>query len=452
MSVFTVSRRTVLKGGAAALGAMALSPLAALAQTARFPIAEAARNPLNLAEGTAIEGIFFEGGYGIDYINHAADVMKELHAGTQISVTGIQGVADRLRPRFIAGNPPDVIDNAGAGSMDTSALRTEGQMADLAPLMAAPALDTPDKTFAETLFAGSQTGGVYEGKQVSLTAPYTVHGIWYDQALMRENGWEYPRTWSAMLDFCETLKSAGHTPWAYGGRNAAHYLVRGIVYPLIYKLAGRQAVDDIMTAKEGAWLKPEVLEAARMVAELGKGGFIMDGSEALSHTEAQAEWLLGGAVFYPCGSWIENEMRDVIPQGYEMTMSPIPGPTEETFNSVLAVGSETFFVPSAAKNITGGMEFLRCLFSRSTAAFYAETAGVIMPVQGVEVETLSSAVKSAMAAVTEAGEDVFPLDLPYQAVWQAWGALSPELLQGRLSPEDYVAGIEEASASARQAA
>jgi hypothetical protein len=110
MSVFTMSRRTILKGGAAALGTMALSPLAAWAQTARFPIADAARNPLNLADGTAIEGIFFEGGYGIDYINHAADVMKELHAGTQISVTGIQGVADRLRPRFIAGNPPDVVD------------------------------------------------------------------------------------------------------------------------------------------------------------------------------------------------------------------------------------------------------------------------------------------------------------------------------------------------------
>jgi N-acetylglucosamine transport system substrate-binding protein len=451
MRVFKMSRRAVLQGMAAA-SAAAMVPLPALAQAERFPIADAARNPLGLADGTEIEGIFFQGGYGIDYINNAAELLKQLHPDTAVSVTGIQGVADRLRPRFISGNPPDVVDNAGAGSMDTAALRTENQMADLAALMAAPALDTPGKTFAESLFAGSQSGGIYNGKQVSLTAPYTVHGIWYDQALFDRNGWSYPRTWAGMLDFCETLKSAGYTPWAYGGRNAAHYLVRGIIYPLIYKLAGRSAVDDIMAAKEGAWTTPQVIEAVRMAAELGKRGFIMEGSEALTHTEAQAEWLLGNAVFYPCGSWVENEMRDVIPQGYELTMSPIPGATEDSFNSVLAVGSETFFVPSAAKNITGGMEFLRCLFSRSTAAFYAETAGVIMPVLGVETGSLSSAVKSAMAAATAAGDDVFPLDLSYGTVWDAWKSLSPELMQGRITPEDFAAGVETVSNAARLSA
>ncbi|MEZ4622746.1 MAG: hypothetical protein R2867_45610 [Caldilineaceae bacterium] len=33
-----------------------------------------------------------------------------------MSVSGIQRVGDQLRPRFIGGNPPDVIDNSGAGN------------------------------------------------------------------------------------------------------------------------------------------------------------------------------------------------------------------------------------------------------------------------------------------------------------------------------------------------
>ena len=60
-----------------------------------------------------------------------------------MSVEGIQRVGERLRPRIIAGNPPDVIDNSGAGNLDTGALVGEGEIMDLGPMMSAPALDTP---------------------------------------------------------------------------------------------------------------------------------------------------------------------------------------------------------------------------------------------------------------------------------------------------------------------
>ena len=39
-----------------------------------------------------------------------------------MSVEGIQKVGERLRPRIIAGDAPDVIDNSGAGALDTGAL------------------------------------------------------------------------------------------------------------------------------------------------------------------------------------------------------------------------------------------------------------------------------------------------------------------------------------------
>lgn len=448
MSEFHYTRRHALGLMTAATATTALSPRLASAQAnLAFPIAPGAENPLGF-EPSKIEGIFFNGGYGMDYINFAADLMRQLHPGTEMSVEGIQGVGDRLRPRFIAGNPPDVIDNSGAGAFDAASLRADGQLADLTALMEVPALDTPGASFAETLFPASQTNGVYEGRQVSLNAAYTVHGIWYNQALLRENGWRYPTTWDEMMGLCDTIRSSGTAPWAYGGRNAAHYLVRGIIYPLIYKLGGRSAVDDIMAAREGAWLKPEVLQAVSMVAELGTNGFFLEGSEALNHTEAQTEWLIGNAVFYPVGSWIENEMRAAIPDGFEMTMSPIPGPSAETFDSVLAGSSEMFFVPAQAQNVTGGLEYLRCLFSRNTAKFFAQNNGIIMPVSGVEAENISTAVQSAMAVVAEAGEDVFPLDLPFGTIWNGWKALSPELVQGRITPEDYVAQIEEISVAA----
>ena len=102
--------------------------------------------------------------------------------------------------------------------MDMGALMSEGQLLDLAPLMAAPALDTPGKTVAETLFPGSQDGGVMDGKQVALNIAYTVGGIWYSKTLFDQKGWVYPTTWDEMLALCEKIKAAGISPWTYQGK------------------------------------------------------------------------------------------------------------------------------------------------------------------------------------------------------------------------------------------
>src|SRR5690606_26611151 len=151
---------TAMLGAGAALAACTPAPPApageataaapAAAEGARelwFEVASDAMNPLGLEAGSSIEGIFFEGGYGRAYIDHAADILRALHPDVEMSVSGIQRVGEPLRPRFIGGNPPDVIDNSGAGNLDTAALVAEDQLADLAPLMEAAALDTPGATF-----------------------------------------------------------------------------------------------------------------------------------------------------------------------------------------------------------------------------------------------------------------------------------------------------------------
>ncbi len=51
----------------------------------------------------------------------------------------------------------------------------------------------------------------------------------------------------------------------------------------------------------------------------------MSGTEGLTHTESQAEWLQGKAVFIPSGTWLENEMRDLTPEDFNMVVKPVPG-------------------------------------------------------------------------------------------------------------------------------
>jgi len=404
-------------------------------------------DPLNIEKGITVDGVFFEGGYGSDYIKYAAQIFEALHLETKVSVLGIQRVADQLRPRFIAGNPPDVIDNSGAGSLDTVALVNEGQLADLAPLMEAPALDTPGKMFKETLFTGSQDTGVYDGKQYVLNIAYTVTGLWYSQSLFAEKGWEYPTTWDGMLAFCEKVKNEGEmSPWTYQGKYPG-YMLWGVWYPLIYKIGGMQPTINLDNLEPDCFQQPEVKQATELVYELAAKGYIMPGSEGLTHTEAQAEWLNGKAVFIPCGSWLENEMKTITPEGFDMVVKPIPAVEggKGAYEGVMAAAGELYFVPAKAQHPRAGMEFLRILLSKASARYFAEIVSSMMPViGGTEGAKLSPGMESAVQVAEAAGEEVFPF--PFyggvsQVATEADNRMG-ELLTLRIKPADFISALQ----------
>jgi N-acetylglucosamine transport system substrate-binding protein len=439
-------RNTALFGGGL-MASQFLPGLRAFAQLNDLPfeVAPEARDPLGVETGVTIEGVFFEGGYGRAYIDFAADIFRTLHPDTDMTVEGIQRVGEVLRPRFIAGNPPDVIDNSGAGNLDTAALVAEGQLLDLAPLMEAPALDTPGATFAETLFPGSQDNGVYDGRQLVLHIAYTVFGIWHSASLFAERGWEYPTTWDGMLDLCETISSEGISPWTYQGR-FPQYMVFGVLMPLIYKNGGIDAIIAIDNLEDGAWEAEPVVQAVEMMHQLAANNYILPGTEGLTHTEAQAEWLQGNAVFIPCGTWLENEMRALTPEGFDMVVNPVPAADEEDSNSIYASSGEIYFVPSQAAHPRGGMEFLRCLLSRESAKFFAENVGAIMPViGGTEGIELTTAMESALAAVDAAGDDVFSYNFTtwYSDLNEATRDATGELLTNRITPAQFAETIQQ---------
>ena len=444
-----LSRRDFLKSsGALAAGALAAQalPLAAAQGDLPFEVAPEAMNPLGLEAGANVEGIFFEGGFGRSYIDNAADIFRALHPDNAMSVEGIQQVSEILRPRFIAGNPPDVIDNSGAFHIPMDSLVADEQLADLAPLMAAPALDTPGKTFGETLFPNSQADGVFNGRQLYLNIAYTVSGIWHSQSLFEEKGWEYPMTWAGMLDLCETIKSDGIAPWTYQGK-FPQYMVFGCLMHLIHKTGGIQAIKDIDNLVDDAWKSDAVMQAVSMMHQLADLGYIMPGTEGLTHTESQAEWLQGNAAFIPCGTWLENEMRELTPEGFDMVIKPVPGPDESSYHSLVAWPGEPYIVPVNAANVVGGMEFMRCMLSKANAQFFAKEISAIMPVfGGSEGVELSSALQSALEAAEAANGGFNYLSRGwYSDLWTAAKNATGELLTNRISPQQFADTLQAAA-------
>ena len=338
------------------------------ATPARVPTGEAA-NPLGVTDGAPVEAIIFKGGFGDEYATNAEAIYQQVHPGSPMSHQGIQRVQEQLQPRFVAGTPPDVIDNSGAGNLDTAALAAAGQLADLRDLLDAPAFDTPGKRFKDTLIAGSQQTGVFGGTQFALEYAYTVRGVWYNQALFQQTGWQYPQTWDQMLALCEQIRSSGVSPWTYQGKYPVYMLF--MLDSLVYKHGGLESIKAIDNLEPNAWTGPSVKDAVEAVYQLAARDFIMPGTAALTHTEAQAEWLQGKAVFLPCGSWLENEEKGQIPQSFSMVMAPTPslGGDRVPFAGINAYAGEHLIVPAQAKNVQGGKSSCgSCSRSRTPAS------------------------------------------------------------------------------------
>jgi N-acetylglucosamine transport system substrate-binding protein len=421
------------------------APAAAPVADMPFPMDDAAKNPLGIGTDP-IDGVFFSGGFGHDYIIYAGKLVEGAHAGVKAGVKPIQKVSEELRPRLVEGNPPDVIDNSGAGEFKMPDLVNDDQLMDLAELMEAASWDTPGVKFKDTLFPGSQANKVFNGKQLGINIAYTVSAMWYSKPWVETNKITIPDTWEGFLGLCETIKKEGKmAPWTYQGKYP--YYMWGIVLnQLMYKAAGNPAIVSIDNLEPNAWKNPDILRAVQDVHQLWDKGYILEGTAGLTHTESQAEWLKGKAAFIPCGTWLENEMKEQTPKDFAMTANGIPGYKDgKGDNSAIAAGGgETFVVFAKAKNPKGGMEFIRAQLSRASAKWFAENVSSIMPVAGVTGLKASEGVKSAIAIVEKAGKNIIEFKLPdfYSSFSKEIEQRTGELLTGKMKPEEFIDALQ----------
>jgi N-acetylglucosamine transport system substrate-binding protein len=444
-----MSRRQMIQR-ATVLGISASALTVAFVQKAHEAVAQGADNPLGVDPAAPLDVVIFKGGYGDDYaINVNDNLYGQLYPDAEITYAGTQRLQEQYQARVVDGNPPDVMDNSGASNFNTTSLFNDGQLADLTDLMEAPAYGQDGVTFADSLIPGSQQDGVFEGKQVVLKYVFSTFGVWYNQAKFEEKGWEYPQTWDDMLALCQTIQDDGEmAPWTYQG--IYPYYIRAVFDQLVFKSGGWDAQLKLDNITEDAWTQPVVKQAMDAIRALYDNGYILEGTEGLSHTESQTFWLEGESAFIPCGAWLENEMKDVLADlpDFQMVVQPVPSLTAEDalpFEATQASAGEDFIVFANGKNVQGGKEYLRLLFSQEGARFFSEATKSLTAVQGAaEGLELGTAFQSVQDAIAAAGENVF---VPRWSGWYAdLAELSEttfsELMTGQKTSDEIIAELQ----------
>ena len=124
-------------------------------------------------------------------------LMEKNHAGSTVKVSPSTQIAQELQPRFVGGNPPDLIDNSGA---ERDRVQHDPRPARGPQRRPRRERTSRATTIRDTLFGGVEEPGTFDGKLAALNYVLTVYAVWYSASLFEENGWTPPKTWDEAIE------------------------------------------------------------------------------------------------------------------------------------------------------------------------------------------------------------------------------------------------------------
>ena len=401
-------------------------------------------NPFGMASGSSVDAVIFKGGYGIEYAEFAGKQVEAKQSGSTVKVTAQTNIAQTLQPRFVAGNPPDVIDNSGAGLIGINTIRE--QLADLNDVINAKNYE--GTVIADTLYPGVTKPGTFDGKFVQLNYVLTVYAIWYSASLFEQEGWSVPKTYDEMFELGGKAKAKGKFLLGWGKEAATYYQTMAIASAI------KQGGDDVRLALENlkpdGWSMQPVQDVFNGLKKIIDAGYVKPGGAGTQFTAAQAQWSNAqDFILYPSGGWIENEMKTQTKSGFKLTGAPEPvvdtASAKMPWEALHSTAGEGYIVPAQGKNVAGGKEFLRAMLSKDAATNFAKTTFSstivkgLVPADGFGSTALQSQVKLLDAAAANVFSwnfvDLYGTNTAQLVLWNTF-------LQGGSSVAELTKGLQ----------
>jgi len=371
-----LNRRTFLRGAFAAAVGIPLTVTLASCVTGGGSSGgsggtKSAKNPFGVAANSTTEAVIFNGGYGYDYVKFAADEMSKQTSGLKVKVSPSTQIAQQLQPRFVGGNPPDLIDNSGAGAIGfTTILDNLEELDDVFE-----ANNYEGTKIADTLYPNVKVPGTFDGKFKAMNYVLTIYALWYSASLFEENGWTPPKTWDEAKELGAKAKEKGKYLFVWGKEAATYYQTLAVDSAI--KEGGDEVKDGFEKLSKDCWSHPAVQSVLKALGEIVAAGYFVPGGAGTQFTAAQAKWSNDEqALLYPSGSWIENEMKKATKDGFKMTGIPeltVTSSPKLPYESLRSAAGEPFIVPKTSKNPAGGKELLRAMLSKDAATNFAKT-------------------------------------------------------------------------------
>jgi raffinose/stachyose/melibiose transport system substrate-binding protein len=370
----------------------------------------------------------------------AADSYMASHPNVKIKITVLENEAfkAKLTTNMQAGNPPDIFQSWGGGTLK--------EQADAGLVQ-----DVTDKTKSWIGDINSAGVGLYQvdGKQYGVPYNLGMVGVWYNKPLFEKAGIDAPpSTWSEFLADVQKLKSAGITPIAVGEKDKWP----GMFWwaNLSLRIAGKDAMTQ--AGQDGSFDAPGFVKAGEELKKLIDMKPFQKSHLAAPWPGATGEagtMAKEAAAMDLMGQWAPNEFaantKDKKGLGDDLGWFPFPqveggaGQEGEQFG-----GGDGFAIGKDAP--PEAVDFVKYLVSPEVASKGGES-GTILPVaKGTEGSVKDPNMKAVLDARGQASFVQLYLDQAYApAVGQAVNDAVQELFAGKASPQEVSKKIADAA-------
>ncbi|WP_256758868.1 ABC transporter substrate-binding protein [Cohnella sp. WQ 127256] len=386
------------------------------------------------------------GGYGDSWQKSMVKQFKEKYPDVNIIESAGPKINDQMKPRWIQGDPPDLVFIDCAGGLDVLQSIKDGQLMDLTDWLKT-AQNVDGELISDLLIAPAEDFG---GKNYTIPFVFGSWGTFYDQALFREKNWEVPTDFDSFLAVSEKIKASGMEPYVHTGVHTG-YFTGGFLFPAIVSANGDDPaiLKDMADLKEGVFKSEPVMKALQQIVTLRDKGFIDKASGALNHTDSQIQFVQHKDAFIPNGLWVENEMKQDTPAGFEFGM--IPSITQAPGGKYIANPyTSPIAIASKAKNPEAAKAFIQFIYSKKAAIEWAELTGALFNVK-VDLNGSKASALSISASKYYSSPDlvVLPAVTNNEDVKKEWENATLALTYGKVTPEEWADRVEKAAAKAR---
>lgn len=384
------------------------------------------------------------------------DTLQSMYPDTEWNLVYDMSNWTSLRPRFLAGDPPDAAWLSVEGN--PWGLLDEGLLADLTPLMEAPAYGQEDITFAESFLPGLLEPGQKDGVQYLLPHSINTWGLWYNAALFDEKGWSVPEVlgewqWDDFKALAEQIKGEGLYAVLAGGPGNAGTFWWAFYLNFVYQIGGDEQLNAMDSLTPGIWNNDVIITALERAKELFDEEIIDPTWSAIDWGDATTLSLQDKVAFNPDGQWHVGSNKDRLPEGYQMAFAPTPTiPDVQGSPSLIQANAEpALFVPKEAKMPRAGMEYLRLWDSLPVSVERLEVAGDMVPIKGAgEGASIHPATASMLSYFNQAERYYNPMfHVWYAPLRDATNAAFTDMALGNISPQEAADKFEEAAQSVR---
>lgn len=391
------------------------------------------------------------GGSG-EYMNPAIDEFKRLHPDVEIKLEYNPRAQEVLRPRLIAGDPPDVF-QVNVGTFDFFGAIEEGQLRQLDDLMEMTPLGETGK-IKDKLQSDVMNALKSDGHYYIVSDNLYLSGLFYDKALFDKYGWKEPETWNEFIALCEQIKKDAPdiAPLVFPGMYP-YYLTNSFFLPSVASFGGLQAIKDLNNLEPGFFTSDPFYQTAKRIEYMRDHGYFMHGLIALSHTEAQMEFINHRAAMLGAGSWVYNEMAGNWPEGFKLTAMVAPTKVKSGDDGYMRASNSYIAIPSDAKNPEMAIELLRILYSEPIRKQVANEYSMIIPVETItEGLNLADEVLNAFALLDDPTNKLFitPFEVWYNPFSTMFQDQLVSLIMGNINAEKFCQSVEAAAEQMRK--